>query len=122
MTNITEHFIKGSDNVITLTLEEDDVAITGSWSALNIHFCNPADPETAILTITRASSSNGIALSSGVLTIRPRALSETLTDLIAGRLYRIFVKVTDATTNTVGAYFGEEDSTERLYFLVTDPP
>lgn len=122
MTAITEHFIKGSNNVITVTLKEDGSAITGSWSALNIHFCSPNDLSTAVLTITRTSNSSGIALSNGVLTINPANLSETLTSLVVGRLYRIIVKVTDATTNTTGAYFGEEDGDERLYFLVLDPP
>ena len=120
--NITEYLIKSSDNVITLVLEENDAAITGTWSTLRIHICDPRDLETAVVTITRTTNTGGVALSSGTLTIRPRSLTEDLSALVNGRLYRVFIKVADSTTNITGAYFGEGDSEDRLYFLVSDPP
>lgn len=117
MTSITEHFIKGSDNEITLTLTEDEAAISGAWTDLDIDLCAPNDLSTTVLNISRASNSNGIELTSGVLSIVPGALTETLTPLVVGRLYRVFVTVKTAT-QTYGADFGRGDSTNQLYFLV----
>ena len=119
MADLTENFVKDSNNIISLTLTEDGTAISGAWTDLDIDFYRNG---TLALNISRTADGTGVALntSTGILTINPAQLSETLTDLIAGVLYRIFITVKDST-NPEGAIFGAEDSTSRLYFLVTDP-
>lgn len=117
--NITEAFIKGSNNLITLTLTEDDVPISTDWTELAILIYNP---HTGILvsTITRTSSSDGVIFSGGILTINPGLMTELLTELVAERLYRVKIRIKDAG-HQVGVWFGDEDSKDRLYFIVTAP-
>lgn len=116
--NITEHFIIGSDNEITLTLTEDGTAISGAWTGLDIYIGSPA-----VVTITRTSDGGGVALntSTGVLTIRVGDLTEDLSALVSGRLYPIWVKLTTATHDD-GVDFGGPDSSDQLFFLVTSRP
>jgi len=111
MANITEHFIKDSDNLITLTLTEDGSAITGSWTQVDVYI--------GPVTISRTSEVGGITFSNGVLTIQPGNLTEDLTALTVG-LHRVYIVVISGS-NINGVYFGADDSTDSLYFQVSDP-
>lgn len=115
MGNVTEHFIKGSDNQIKLILTEDGSAISGAWTRLEVWIGD--------LEIERTTDENGIALntSTGELTITPADLTEDLSSLVVNRLYRVLIVLVDAT-NDDGALFGGNDSTDRLYFLVSELP
>ena len=115
--SITERFIKGSDNVITLKLLEGGVQISGAWTFLDIYIGNPV-----VLTISRTSNSAGVALTNGLLTIQPSQLSENVAPLIAEQVYPVFIKLRDATTHQAGAYFGAKDSINKLFFEISDPP
>lgn len=110
-----EHFVKGSDNVITLTLQENGIPVSGAWTALDIYIGSDG------FNIHRTANGAGITFNSGVLQIRPSQLSEDMAPLPNGT-HRVYIKVKDAVTNTVGAYFGASDSPDPLYFDVTDPP
>lgn len=115
---ITEHFVKGSDNVITLDLYEGEAKLSGAWSQLDIYIGDPA-----LVTITRnADGVNGVNFLDGRLQINPSKLSETLTPLIAGTTYPVVIRVRDLLTHTTGAYFGAKDSRRGLLFEVSDPP
>lgn len=115
---IREDFLKGTNNVIALTLTEDGAAIAGAWTEVEISIGEWDDS----VQITRTADGDGVALnaSNGVLTINPGQLSEDLTSLVAGE-YPVYVRVTDAT-NPDGAVFGGSDSTDRLVFVVSEPP
>lgn len=110
-----EHFIKGSDNQISLTLTEDGDAIAGQWTSLEIWIGD--------LQIQRAADGDGVALntSTGVLTITPADLSEDLSSLVVGETYRVQIVVTDAV-NDDGALFGGNDSPEWLEFQISQKP
>lgn len=110
-----EDFVKGSNNVVTLTLDEGGTAITGAWTELDIRIGVDG------FAINRTSNGAGIALTNGVLTINPANLSESLASLPCGR-HRVTVRVKDGTTNTTGAYWGAADSDPLLAFDVSDPP
>lgn len=110
--NLTEHFIKGSDNAIKLTLTEDGSALSGSWARLEVWIGS--------LEIQRTSESNGIAFSAGVLSITPADLTEDLSTLIAGRLYRMQVVVANAGGDEF--VFGGNDSANKVYFEISDKP
>ena len=114
MANRTEHFVKGSDNAITLTLLEAAVASTITATEINIDI-------GGLVTITRTPDGTGIAFVNGVLTITPRSLTEDLSALKVGQLYRtkVVVKSSGATS---GVVFGASDSNTRLFFLVRSNP
>ena len=119
MASITKAFIKGSDNQIVVTLTENGVGITGTWTSLAIFIGYP----TAIVTINRTSDQDGVALntSTGVLTITPGKLTENLAALLSGALHRVWVKVI-STANPEGVDFGAKDSDAKLYFEIQDRP
>lgn len=114
MKSVTEHFIKGSDNQIVLTLIEDDAAISGAWTQLDIWIGD--------VHIQRAVDGNGVALdpATGVLTITPADLIEDLSELQPGTKRRVQIVVTDAT-NDDGVVFGGGGSDELL-FLISEKP
>jgi hypothetical protein len=116
--SITETFIHDSDNLITLTLNENGVPISGAWDELAIYIGRPA-----VVILTRTSSSNGISLSElgGVLAIRPAQITEDVSALVPGKLYPVHVQV-KSTGNPDGADFGSNDSDTRLFFLIRDRP
>jgi hypothetical protein len=119
MANCTEHFIKESDNVITLTLTEDGSGITGAYTDLDIDLIDPVDDSIA-LNISRGTNGSGVALSvtTGVLTIKPGFLTEDVTVLENNKLYKVLITVKSAT-NEHGAVFGGGDSDTKIRFLVT---
>lgn len=118
--NVTEHLVKESDNIITMTLTEDDVAVTGSWTQIDVHMLDLRD--ASVLTITRTSEADGIGFSSGILTITPGDLTEDLSVLNANNLYRSYIQVTSSSALN-GDYFGGSDTNDtKLYLYVTDPP
>lgn len=117
--NVTEHFIKGSDNVITLTLTEAGSALSGSWSSVDVDVCDILSGQL-VLNIHRTSNTAGVGFTDGVLTIKPGQLSEDLNALLVGVLYRVFVTVTIASTQPEGVDFGRGDSANALYFLVEE--
>lgn len=114
MTVITEHFIKGADNQITLTLTEDGTAISGAWTQLDIWIGS--------LRITRTSDGGGVTLNTttGRLTINPADLTEDLGSLVVGEKYRVQIVITDAT-NDDGAVFGGSGS-DQLTFIISEKP
>lgn len=112
----TENFIKAGDNVITLTLTEAGSPTALAWTSLTIDVLKARSGEN-VTSITRTSDGNGVTFSSGVLTINPPDLSEGVASFEAGKLYRVKVRVISPTTPT-GAVFGDEDSTDKLYFYV----
>ncbi len=116
---VVEQFIRDSDNLIKLTLTEDDIAVSGTWTALDI-FLDDA------LFIHRTVDGNGVTLNTvtGVLTIAPGDLTApekaAFALLAAGHNYPVEIVVTSAT-NDDGAVFGGTGS-ERLYFSISDNP
>lgn len=111
MGSTTLAFVKGSDNVVTLNLQEDGANVApGSWSRLEVWI---GDVE-----IQRASDADGVALSvGGVLTIIPAKLTEDLSALLVGELYPVRVLLVDSS-NTDGVEFGGVDSADKMWFLV----
>lgn len=111
---IVEHFIKGSENRVVLTLTEDGVAISGAWTQLDIFIGD--------LQITRLVDGDGVSLDpvTGILTIIPADLTEDLSALLAGSRHRVQIVVTDAT-NDDGAVFGGDDS-DQLTFFISEKP
>lgn len=111
-----EYFIRGSDNQIKLTLTEDDVAIFGAWTALDIHIGSKS--------IHRDGDGDGVSLdtATGLLTISPGDLTvEEQADialLTANCMYRTRIVVT-STLNDDGAVFGGAGA-DPLYFHVSD--
>ena len=114
MSNVTERFIKGSDNVITLTLTENDAAIVVTWLQVDIYIGDG-------VVISRTTESGGVGFANGILTITPSGLTEDLSGLLVGKLYRVYIKVSDANS-TDGSYFGADDSANKLFFEISDPP
>lgn len=116
MADQVDYIVLDSDNVITLTLEEDGAPITGSWTELDIDFGG--------VNINRATSENGVALSNGVLTIQPGALLPAeiaeIRALLPRTRYQVLVTVKSGIA-TNGLIFGADDSTNAAYFVVTDP-
>lgn len=114
-TIVREFFLRGTDNQISITLTENDVAISGAWTRLEIWIGS--------LEIERNVDGNGVALntSTGVLTITPADLTEDLSSLVDGQEYDVLVRVVDSG-NDDGAVFGGEDSDARLIFKVSTPP
>ena len=110
-TDIVRNFIKGSDNVVQVTLTEDDAAITTTWTQLKIY--------VGAVTITRTANGDGVSLTSGVLQITPAELSESLATLTNDK-HRVLIRLRDSG-NPNGVYFAADDSDEHLYFNVTDP-
>lgn len=117
---VTEHFVKDTNNVITLTLTENGVGISGTWTSLEIRI-------GGLVTITRSSDGDGITLNTttGVLTIDPGDLlaaeKAAYANLLPGNLYRTYVSVFDSG-NDDGVDFGADDSEDGpLFFLVSDP-
>lgn len=110
----TKTLIKGSNNVVTVTLTEDGSAIGGAWTELDIYIGTDA------FNIHRTSNGNGVALAAGVLTINPGQLTEDLSTLPSG-LHRAYVRI-KTSTNAQGAYWGADDTPGQLHFDVSDPP
>jgi hypothetical protein len=113
----TEQFVRDSDNQIRLQLLEDGAAVSGEWTQLDICFGG--------VTITRAESEDGVALSTttGILTINPGDLTTDEKAAIAAlpkKMYRVEIIVT-SSENDDGAVFGG-DGSERIYFRISDKP
>lgn len=113
-----EQFIRNSDNLIKLTLTEDDVAISGAWSSLDIVIGG--------VTIHRTGDGNGVTLdtTNALLTISPGDLTTGEKDALAllqsHRSYETQIVVT-TVLNDDGAVFGGSGS-EPLYFHISDKP
>lgn len=114
MADNTQYLIRNSDTQIKLQLLEDDVAISGAWTQVDVHIGS--------VTITRNADGNGVALSTGdgTLTLTPADITEDLSGLVAGRTYRGYVVVTDAI-NDDGIVWGN-DGHDRLFFVISDKP
>lgn len=117
MANITEQLIKGSDNIITLTLTEDGTAISSTATQIDITFYIGYGLQPA-LTITRTPTGNGVSYSGGVLEITPSDLTEDLTLLSNGRIYRAIIKLT-TVGEPDGVVFGGADSDAQIYFHIS---
>lgn len=112
-----QHFIRDSDNLIKLTLTEDDEAITGAWSELDIYIGN--------VHIHRTADGDGVSLdtSTGLLTISPGDLTtdeKAELALLRRWSYKTQIVVT-SVLNDDGAVFGG-DGSETLYFNISDKP
>ena len=117
--NLSEYFIKDSDNQVIVTLTEDDVAISTTPTEVNIVMYKAWSAQPA-LTITRTSfPDNGVNYASGVVTITPRSLSEDLSVLTGGHVYRVVITV-KSVAETSGVNYGAGDSDDKLWFLVSD--
>ncbi len=114
---VVEQFIRGSDNIVKLTLTEDGTAITGAWTGLSVYVGG--------IAITRAADGNGVALSTstGILTISPGDLTApevaSLATLEANHLYPVQIVVT-SSANDDGAVWQPPDA--RILFHITDKP
>ena len=114
-----EYFIRESDNQIKLTLTEDDIAISGAWSALDIFIAD-------VLYIHRTGDGDGISLDTGtgLLTITPGDLTTNEKDAIAlmaeNHYYPVKIVVT-SVLNDDGAVFGGAGA-EVLLFHISDKP
>ena len=114
MANQTDYLVRDSDNQITLTLTEDGTAISNTPTQIEIDI-------GGVIQITRSPTGDGVAFSSGVLTITPSDLTEDLSSLQAGRLYRVKIVITDGSQPD-GVVFGANDSDAKQYFLISDRP
>lgn len=119
--NRTEHWIKGSDNAITLYLLEDDDPILGVWNELRIAIGDPV-----LVAITRLGDGDGISFAGGTLSIQPGALTaqeilDTNAALRDDRVERVSIRI-KSSTDINGVHFGEDDSDDRLYFHIHNPP
>jgi len=119
MPNQTDSFIKGSNNIITMTLTEDGSPIGSSPTQIDIDFLDVLTG-AVILNITRSPTGTGITFSGGVLEIEPGLMGEPLTELVAGELYRIIITIITAS-EVQGVIYGGDDSDAKQFFLVSDP-
>lgn len=106
---VTEYFIRGSDNILRLTLLEASSPLAGQWSQVEIRFGN--------VVITRTSQINGITFDAGVLSIQPAALTEDVSGLIDGVLYPVQIEV-QSGTSVGGSHWGLIDSDDELMFQI----
>ena len=113
MANQTDYFIRGSDNIISMTLTEDGDPIATSPTEINVVFGG--------ITITRTPDGNGISFSGGVLEITPGDLTEDFSGLISGKLYPVEV-VIKGPGDLNGVVFGGTDSINKQFFLIDDNP
>lgn len=119
MTNITEAFIKNSENPVSVTLSEAGAPIAVSPTEISISFYEGYSL-SRVLEITRTPTGDGVAFSSGVVTITPIDLTEDLSVLKDGRLYRAKYVVKTASQGTV--VFGGNDSDNVVCMLVSTAP
>ena len=118
MANLTEYFIKGSDNGVVVTLTEDSSAISTTATEINVVMYKAWSAQPA-LTITRTTfPENGVAFNSGVLTITPGDLTEDTSVLTDGHVYRVVITV-ESAGETNGVVYGGDDSSDKLWFLVS---
>ena len=117
MGNITERLIKGSDNIISLTLTEDGSAIASTATEIVIKLYQGHGLQSA-LTITRTPTGDGITFVSGLLEITPSDLTEDLSVLVHGRVYRAIITV-KTVGEPDGVVFGGADSENKIYFHIT---
>ena len=114
---IKEYLIRNSDNAIKMTLTEDGVAISGTWTALDVWI--------GTVNLHRTVNGSGLTLNSstGLLTLNPGdLLPQEVTDL--GRLrvgyYTVKIVVT-SSINDDGAVFGATAS-DQIRFYIDDKP
>lgn len=115
---IIDTFIKGSDNIISKVLTEDEEAINVAWTEIEIAFIGQGVTQALI---TRTSDGDGISFASGVLEITPGALTEDLSALAVGRIYNVVATVKTAS-DIYGVSYGREDSDNKLYMMVSEVP
>ena len=113
MGKLIDHFIKGSNNIISLSLQEDNEDIASVPTGIDIFIGD--------VQITRSPDGNGVTYTAGVVDINPGLLTEDLTSLVAGNQYRVYVTITTAQ-DVQGVVFGGDDSDDKLYFNVSDAP
>jgi hypothetical protein len=114
---LTEYFIRNSDNAIKLTLTEDGVAISGTWTGLDIIIGS--------VTLHRTANGDGITLNSstGLLTLNPGDLLPaeiTLINALQKGFQPVQIVVTSAA-NDDGTVFGGS-ANDRIRFFVSDKP
>jgi hypothetical protein len=115
MSNQTDYFVRGSDNIITMTLTEDGSAIASSPTEISI--------DIGDVTITRTPDGNGVSFAAGVLEITPGDLTETaaLATLVAGQIYPVLITIKTAG-DLNGVVFGAADSINKQWFEISDLP
>jgi hypothetical protein len=115
MSDLTENFIKGSDNTVSITLTEDETAFALTPTEISVVIGD-------VVTITRSPSGAGLSYSGGVLLdIVPRTLTEDLSALGDGSTHRVKV-VVKTSSETSGIVFGDDDYAEKLYFKISSNP
>lgn len=110
---LKDTFVKGSDNIISKTLTEDDSAISVAWTELDV-VIGP-------VTLTRTVSERGISFASGIVEITPSEIDEDLSALIVGEKYFVWFVVKTAT-DTAGVVYGAGDSDVGLIFQIENNP
>lgn len=117
MAVIKEHFLRGSNNILVVNLLEDGSQYPNGYSNLYVKFLGTT------VTLTRTSNQNGITFIDGTLTINPAdLLAQEITDLAAlnSDMYQVTIEIEDPI-NGAGVFFGEGDTSDKLYFIVRDP-
>lgn len=117
MTNQTDHFIRDSDNIISLTLTEAGSPIASSPTEITVDIGDGA------LVVTRTPDGNGISFSGGVLEISPGDLTEAvdIAALVAGMVYPVEILIKTAG-DLNGVVFGGADSINKQFFQIHDIP
>jgi len=105
--------MKGANNPVTLTLTQDFVAIGSSYTSLVV--------EIGPVTLTRSANGNGVSLLSGVLTLNPGQINDDITNLIAGEVYRVVVRVVHSGAQQGQIYGGDDSEDVRVYLNVSEP-
>lgn len=114
-----EYLIRNSDNQIKLTLTEDDIAITGAWTSLDIFI-------DGTLVINRIGDGNGVTFdtTTGLLTLTPgdfTAPEKAILATFAAEEYHDTQIVVTTALNDDGAVFAGAGS-DLLLFYISDKP
>jgi len=117
MANFTDYFVRNSDNVITLSLTENDSVISSNATEIVIKMYQGYSSQVA-LTITRTPDGDGVTYSAGVLEVEPSGLTETLTTLVDGRVYSVTVLI-KTVLEPDGVLFGGADSDDKMFWHVS---
>lgn len=117
---VLEQFIRNSDNQIKLTLTEDEEAISGAWSELDIWIQD--------VHIHRTADGDGVELntSTGVLILTPSDLLPAELDAVAElstmRPHRVRIVVTSVLNDEGVVFGGGTGAAMNIYFHVSDKP
>lgn len=115
--NLTEYLVKGSNNKINLNVLENGADPGVTPTQIDIVFFGPFSA-VVVATISRSPTGAGVTYSAGAIEIDPGLLTESLDELLDGRIYRVEINITTGA-DAQGVVFGGPDSGARLYFHVS---